>query len=427
MDTLLQDLKYAVRKLLGAPAFTLAAVATLAIGIGATIAIFSRVIRPLLGPLPSPHSEDLIALRTRYADGRVTTGLVAAAEVARLAGAGGSIERVVGLSSTPLDATLLRENAPPVHATVHFVGEGLFETFGVPMALGSTFTHEQETPIAPPPPGQPRQPGPPPVVVLSHHAWTDFFGSDGAIVGRTIRFAELNAVAIGVAAQDLDAPHGADFYAKARPAPTDVGHGSNAVIRVKPGTTLPRLRAEMASVMTGLARDFPLADAGRDFVPEPLVTAIVGDLGPTLLVVFASTALLLLLACGNVTNLLLGRGASRAREVAVRTALGASNARIVRQLLTESFVVTVLGAAAGLGFAYAGVRMLQTLGASKLPRLASVPFDARAMAFSAIVLVVSAVMLGVAPAIRLSRTDLKTLLTESGRSTSGGRGSRRLV
>ena len=426
MDTFLQDLKYAVRKLWGAPAFTLAAVATLAIGVGATTAIFSTVNATLLRPLPYPRSDDLIALRTRYVDGRVTTGLVAAVEAARLNQAGGSIERAVGLSSTPLDATLLRESAPPIRATIHFVGEGFFAVFGVPMALGSDFTHDQQTPITNGPgPGQPQ--GPPPVVVLSHHAWSDLFGSDPRIVGKTIRFAEINATAIGVASQDLDAPHGADFWANARFNPQDVGHGLNAIVRVKPRTTLPRLRSEMAAVMTGLARDFPLSDAGREFVPEPIITSIVGDLGPTLLVVFASTALLLLLACVNVTNLLLGRGASRAREVAVRTALGATGARLVRQLLTESFVVTALGAVAGLGFAYAGVRTLQALGASKLPRLQSVPFDSHVLGFASIVLLVSAVMLGVAPAVRLARTDLKTLMNESGRSTSGGRGTARMM
>ncbi|HEV3139290.1 MAG TPA: hypothetical protein VGY57_02175, partial [Vicinamibacterales bacterium] len=138
MDSLLQDLRYAVRKLAGAPAFTLAAVATLAIGIGATVAIFSTVNATLLRPLPYPRSEDLIALRTRYADGRVTTGLIAAVEVTRLNDASGgkqSIQRVVGLSSSPLDATLLRENAPPVKASVHFVGEGFFEVFGLPTTL----------------------------------------------------------------------------------------------------------------------------------------------------------------------------------------------------------------------------------------------------------------------------------------------------
>src|SRR5262249_9569853 len=148
---------------------------------------------------------------------------------------------------------------------------------------------------------------------------------------------------------------------------------------------------------------------------------------PTLVIVFGATALLLLLACVNVTNLLLGRGAARAREVAVRTALGASNARIMRQLITESFLVTTLGAFAGLLFAYGGVRVLQTLGASKLPRLESVPFDMHVLGFAAIVLLTSGVMLGVAPAVRLARTDLKTLMNEGGRSASGGPGTARMM
>src|SRR5207302_11080108 len=146
MDFLLHDLRYAVRKLWGAPAFTLAAVATLAIGIGATTAIFSTVNATLLRPLPFARPDDLIALRTRYADGRVTTGLLAAAEVARLNAAPASIVRVVGFGSTPLDATLLRDNAPPVHAIVYGVGEGFFDLFGLPMTLGSAFTHDQHAP-----------------------------------------------------------------------------------------------------------------------------------------------------------------------------------------------------------------------------------------------------------------------------------------
>ena len=425
MDNLLQDLRYAARKLLGAPAFTLAAVATLAIGIGATTAIFSTVNATLLRPLPYPQSENLIALRTRFVDGRVTTGLMAAVEITRLNEAGGSIERAVGMSSAPLDTTLLRENAPPVHADVHFVGEGFFDLFGLPMTLGSAFTHDQHMPVNGPNLLQGQ--GPPPVIVLSHHVWTDLFGSDPAIVGKTIRFAEISATAVGVAARDLDVPRGTDFWANARFNPQDVGHGLAAVVRVKPGTRLERLRSEMAVVMVGLARDFPLADAGREFLAQPLVDSIVGDLGPTLLVVFASTTLLLLLACVNVTNLLLGRGAARAREIAVRSALGASRGRIVRQVLTESFLVTCLGAAAGVAFAFAGVRALQALGASTLPRLQSVPFDGRVLAFAGLVLVVSAGMLGVAPAIRLAATDLKTLMNESGRSTVGGRGTARMM
>ena len=147
MDVLLQDFRYAARKLVNAPVFTLAAVATLAIGIGATTAIFSTVNATLLRPLPYPQSENLFALRTRYTDGRVTTGLVAAVEASRLGDAKGSIERAVAMSSAPFDATLLRESAPPLKANIHFVGDGFFELFGLPMTLGSAFTHEQQTPI----------------------------------------------------------------------------------------------------------------------------------------------------------------------------------------------------------------------------------------------------------------------------------------
>lgn len=422
MDRFAQDLRYAIRKLAAAPAFTLAAVATLAIGIGATTAIFSTVNATLLRPLPFAHPEELIALRTRYPDGRVTTGLVAAAELARINQSRGSVVGGAAFGSSPFAATLLRENAPPVRAAISFVGEGFFELFGLPMTLGAAFTHEQQLP-GPRGPG----PGPPPVVVLSHRAWTEMLGRDPQIVGKTVRFAEINATVVGVAARDLDMPRGTDFWANARLDPQDIGHGLNAILRVKPGTTVERLRSELAVTMTGLARDFPRGEEGREFVVQPLVASIVGDLGPTLLIVFAATALLLLLACVNVTNLLLGRGAARAREIAVRTALGANRGRIVRQLLTESFLVTLLGALAGLLFAFAGVRALQTLGASKLPRLESVPFDANVLGFASLVLLVSGVMLGIAPAIRLAHTDLKTLINESGRSTSGGRGTSRLM
>ncbi|HEV3058462.1 MAG TPA: ABC transporter permease [Vicinamibacterales bacterium] len=420
MDRFAQDLRSAVRKLSAAPAFTLAAVATLAIGIGATTAIFSTVNAALLRPLPFTHPEDLIALRTRYADGRVTTGLIAAAELTRLNASQASIVRAAGFGSAPFDVTLLRENAAPVHAAVYFVGEGFFDLFGLPMTLGGAFTHEQHAPTG-------RGQGPPPMTVLSHRAWTEMFGSDPQIVGKTVRFAELTATVTGVAARDLDLPQGADFWMNARFDPQDVGHGLNAILRVKPVTTLERLRSELAVAMTGLAHDFPVADAGREFIAQPLIASIVGDLGPILLIVFAATALLLLLACVNVTNLLLGRGAARAREIAVRTALGASRGRIVRQLLTESFVLACLGAIAGLLLALGGVRALQTLGASRLPRLESVPFDAHVLGFASLVLLLSGVMLGLAPAMRLARTDLKTLINESGRSTSGGRGTSRLM
>src|SRR5262249_14591191 len=154
---------------------------------------------------------------------------------------------------------------------------------------GSAFTHEQQATTRQN--GQQQQQGPPPVAILTYRVWRDLFGSDPQIVGKSVRFTELAATVVGVGPRDLDVPRGARFWMKARLHPQDVGQGLGAVLRVKPGTTLPRLRSELAVTMSGLGRDFPVADAGRDFVAQPLVAAVVGDLGPTLLVVFAATTL----------------------------------------------------------------------------------------------------------------------------------------
>src|SRR5262249_27473166 len=152
--------------------------------------------------------------------------------------------------------TLLRENAQPVHIAATFVGQGFFDVFGLPMTLGRDFSRDEQAPNA-----QPGQ-GPPPVTVIAYHAWMDLFGGDPQIVGKTVRFTEFGSQVIGVAARDLDMPQGTDFWMNARFGAEDVGHGLAAVIRVKPGTTLERLRGELAAVMVGLGRDYPVAEAG---------------------------------------------------------------------------------------------------------------------------------------------------------------------
>src|SRR5207249_3011159 len=164
------------------------------------------------------------------------------------------------------------------------------------------------------------------------------------------------------------------------------------------GATIERATSEMKQVMNGLATDFPASDKNRIYVVKPLVEQIVGDLGPILIIVMSATGLLLLLGCVNVANLLLARGAARAREMAVRVAIGAPRGRIVRQLLTESVLLSTFGAALGLALAYAGVRALLALGASKLPRLDAVTFDARVLGFSVVALVASGLLVGFAPA-----------------------------
>src|SRR5262249_47646226 len=201
----------------------------------------------------------------------------------------------------------------------------------------------------------------------------------------------------------------------------DVNHGQEGYMRLKPGTTLSRAQAEMQTVMDGLAKEFPASDRNRIYVSRPLVEAIVGDLKPILLIVMSATGLLLLLACVNAPSLLPAGGAARAREMAVRVSLGAGRGRIVRQLLTESILLATAGAVLGVAVAYAGVRALLALGASRLPRLESVAFDGKVLLFALVALAITGLVVGFAPAIRLARTDVRTLLNETGRSNSGGR------
>jgi putative ABC transport system permease protein len=422
VGTFLQDVRFAIRSLRRAPSFPLAAIATLALGIGATTAIFSTLNAVLLKPLPYPQAEDLYNIRTALTDGRVTTGMLSNGEVWRLNQARVSLVQAAGLQSN--DLTLLRMDGTPQHVTVYGVTEGFFDLFGLPMTSGG-FTHQNFVQPPPPPPNTPPQPFTPPAVVISYNAWRTLYNADPGVIGKPIRFAEFSTAVAGVAPRDFDTPHGADFWFSQRLAPEDINHFFDGYMRLKPGTPLERAKAEMAPVMKGLERDFPAADKNRVYVTKPLVASVVGDLGPILIIVMSATGLLLLLACVNVTNLLLARGAARGREMAVRVALGAGRGRIVRQLLTESVVLSTAGAVLGVILAYFSVRGLLALGASKLPRLDAVTFDIRVLLFALVALVVSGLLVGFAPALRLAGTDVRTLMNESGRSTSGGRGTTR--
>jgi putative ABC transport system permease protein len=422
VDTLLQDIRFALRSLRRAPAFPLAAIATLALGIGATTAIFSTLNAVLLKPLPYPQAENLYNIRTTLTDGRVTTGMLSNGEVSRLNDPKLSIERAAGMQTA--DLTLIHPDGTPQHIKIYGVTEGFFELFGLPMTLGG-FVHDHFVPQPPPQPNAPPVQGTPPVVVISHRIWQDLYQSDPNIVGKPIRFLEVATTIAGVAPREFDTPHGGDFWFSQRLGKDDINHFLDGFMRLKRGVSLDRANAEMASVMTGLARDFPQSDLNRAYVTKSLVASVVGDLRPILIIVMAATGLLLLLACVNVTNLLLARGAARAREMAVRVSLGAARGRIIRQLLTESAILSIAGAVLGVGIAYASVRALLALGASRLPRLDAVSFDARVLMFALGALVVSGLLVGFAPALRLAATDVRSLMNENSRSASGGRGTSR--
>src|SRR5260221_12681357 len=245
------------------------------------------------------------------------------------------------------------------------------------------------------------------------------------MAGRPIRFAEVATTIAGVAPRDCDTPHGGDFWFSQQIDKDDINHFFDGYMRLKPGVALERANAEMTSVMMGLSRDFPASDLNGAYVTKPLVAAVVGDPGAILIIVMSATSLLLLLACVNVTNLLLARGAARSREMAVRVALGAARGRIIRQLLTESALLSSPGAVLGVAVVSGGVRALLTLGDSRLPRMDAVTFDTRVLLFALAALVVSGLLVGFGPALRLAGNDVRSLMNESTRATAGGRGSGR--
>jgi len=422
METILQDVRVALRSFRRSPGFALTAVATLALGIGATTAIFTALAAVLLKPLPYPNPENLYSLRTALTDGRVTTGLLSGGEIFRLNDPKLSVERAAGFQS--FDLTLLADDGTPSHVQVHGVTEGFFELFGLPMTTGG-FKHDDFAPLPPPQPNTPPQPGPPPSVVISTRMWKNFFKGDPAIVGKPIHFAEANATIAGVAPRDFDVPHAADIWVAQRVPSTDVNHGQEAFLRLRPGRTIERAKGEMATVMNGLATDFPNSDRNRVYVTRPMVDSIVGDLGPILIIVMSATGLLLLLACVNVANLLLARGAARAREMAVRAALGAGWSRLVRQLITESIVLATAGTILGVVVGMLGLNALLAIGAAQLPRLDGVTFDGRVLGFALVTLLVTGGIIGLAPALRLLRSDMKTLMSDGSRSASAGRGTAR--
>ncbi len=422
MDTLLQDIRVALRGFRGSPGFPLTAVATLALGIGATTAIFTTLSAVLLKPLPYPDAQNLYSLRTALTDGRITTGMLSGGEIYRLNDPKLSIERAAGF--IPGDLTLLAADGTPSHVQIYAVTEGFFELFGLPMTVGG-FKHDDFTPFQPAGPNAPPQQPPLPAIVISRRLWKQLYNGDPAIVGKPIHFAEFNATVSGIAPRDLDIPHGADVFLAQRTPATDINHGQESFVRLRRGTSIERAKGEMATVMAGLSTDFPLADRNRVYITRPLVESIVGDLGPILIIVMSATALLLLLACVNVANLLLARGAARAREMAVRAALGAGWSRLVRQLLTESLVLATAGTIAGVALGAVGLHGLLALGAAKLPRLDAVRFDGRVLLFSLAVLVVVGMIIGLAPAVRLLRSDMKTLMNDGSRSATAGRGTAR--
>lgn len=401
----------ALRSLIRQPAFTFAAAGILAVGIASTTTLYTTVNAALLRPLPYARPADLYSLHTYFTDGRFTQGLVASEELAAVDALQDTV--VSTAYATRLDGAI-DTDVTPLQVVVYAVSTHFFDLFGVPVEAGRPVGVSDGAR------------GAPQVAVLSHAIWRQAYGARPDIVGRLITLAGRPVRVVGVARPGFDVPMGTDVWINT-PADIDIGHNHEAWVRARPGTSLPVLVSRMNQTFIPLVKKYPAWEQDRAYDVRPLLDATVGTLGPILVILFGATGLLLVLAAVNVTNLILARTTGRTREVAVRSALGASRARIITQLVAESVVIAVVGAIVGTGLAYGVIRLLLRFGASRLPRLGALSMDVHVLVFVAVVAGVTGVLVGIVPAVRLADTEISALMNESGRSVHGSRKTRRLL
>jgi len=413
VPTLLQDLRYAIRTLLKQPAFTLVALLTLALGIGANTAIFGIVNAVLLRPLPYHEPDRIVLLWSHWTNWTKTW--LSPPELADYQRQARSLEHVAAFSSTSFNLTA-GPGSEPLRVLAAQVQSGMFAALGATTIAGRVFTADEDRP------GHER------VVMLTEGLWRSQFGSDPSIVGRTIDLDATPYTVVGVLPAALRLP--LDYANRAFTqiwvplalGPTDPqergNHGLNALGRLTPGVPLSQAQAEIDAITRGFQQQYPNnydTAFGLTLVPAPL--EVFGDVRPALLVLLLAVGAVLLIACANVANLLLARSEGRQKELALRLALGAGRHRIVRQLLTESMLLALVGGVAGVALAYGLTQALVALDPLKIPRVQDIALDGRVLAFTAAVSLVTGLLFGIAPALQSARTDLQSVLKEGGRDS----------
>ena len=407
----MREISVAWRRLRQQQSFASAAIITLSLGIAAPTALFAVVNATLLQPLPYPGYQDIYTVRTTMTDGRFTIGLVASEEMNGLRRSTDAVMQSALIRRR--DDTILTD-AGAQQVTGFGVSEEFFGLFGLPMAAGRAFSVDD---FAAPPTSR---------VVLSNRAWKTIYGGNSAVIGSTIRFAGGSSLVVGVARPSFAVPREADLWFAQR-TPESIGHYYDAFVRFRPGARPESLTAALGPMWEELARKYPDQAKNRVFVMRPLLDTMIGGLKPIILIAFAATGLLLLLALVNVANLLLARGATRAREAAVRTALGAGRWDTLRPLLAESMLLAGIATCLALPLAALAIKSIVLLGGDALPRVEGMQLDARVFLFTAIVTIIAAGLVGLAPAAAATRINLADVMNEGGRSGIHGRATRRLL
>jgi len=411
MQTFWQDLRYGARMLLKKPGFTLIAVITLALGIGANTAIFSVVYTVLLRPLPFPESDRLVVLAGK-GEGSLIGGGVAYPDYEDWRARAQSFEDMACFLNTGFNLTGVD---PPVATPGRRVSWNFFPMLGVKPQLGRFFTEQDD------------RPGAPPAVIISHGLWMGKFGGESGVIGKTIRLNEDQFEVIGVLPPGFEFLRRDDIYVPLGLWFTP-GHNilkrSNqfplyVLGRLRRGVTETQARAEMESLSLQLEREYPQTNGNRRATAARVADLQVENVRPVLLVLLGAVGFVLLIACVNVANLTLVRAAGREREVAVRLAMGAGRARIVRQLLTENSLIAALGGAAGLLIGAWGIEGLTALVPKDLARLDQVRLNGAVLAFTLGVSALTGLLFGLLPSLHASRTDLRAALKEGGQSTTG--------
>ncbi len=422
METLFNDVRYAFRNLLNAPGFAVTAIITLALGIGAPTAMFTVINAVLLKPLPFRAPEQLVALGefdTRRGTGGIPNGSVSYPDFADVRSRNHSFQAVAAFKDNEYTATGFGE---PRHVEVENVSAGMFQLLGTRPILGRSFLPEED------------QPGHH-VVILSDAFWRAHFDADPHVIGRSITLGGRLFTVVGVMPRGFQFPIRAErrdmWLTCSREAEVDDpkdtpttaqrgNHSWEAIARLKPGVTLARANGELTSIAHALASQYPTWNSYMGIGVTPEVDYLIGETRTSLLILFGAVGLVLLIACANVANLLLARSSRRAREIAIRSAIGATQWRVIRQLITESFVLSAVGAVWGVIVAAAFLKGVLQLYPTNLPRAEEIGIDFRVLLFTAGLAILTGILFGLIPALRVSSPNLMEAIREGGRSATAG-------